>query len=283
MGIDGTGFASIAFGYPTHFGENPNPRQSRKERSEMFFAGMALGAVAGAAFGIGMMCCVVAGKQEDQQMEQMGRRQKEGEPKTIHFQRSGRDREVLPFGWGKPLHDGRGRNERDWICRFVDGKQVDVNGQVWEIGEFLWQMERRGDSGVSLRDSRKEGKVGGRMRKRNHVVPVRLNAKELRHLDGQVAKSGLSREEFLRSLILGAQLQTKPCEHHAELLRKIAGLCNNANQLAHVANGTGMAGEASVQEMLRISKETWRLVKRNGRWHIPASSPSTAWTVPLIM
>ena len=92
------------------------------------------------------------------------------------------------------------------------------------------------------------------MRKRNHVVPVRLNAKELRHLDGQVAKSGLSREEFLRSLILGAQLQTKPCEHHAELLRKIAGL-------AHVANGTGMAGEASVQEMLRISKETWRLVK----------------------
>ena len=99
------------------------------------------------------------------------------------------------------------------------------------------------------------------MRKRTHVVPVRLNAKELRHLDGQVAKSGLSREEFLRSLILGAQLQTKPCEHHAELLRKIAGLCNNANQLAHVANGTGRAGEASIQEMLRISKETWRLVK----------------------
>ena len=37
----------------------------------MFFAGMALGAMAGAAFGIGLMCCVVAGKREDQQMEQM--------------------------------------------------------------------------------------------------------------------------------------------------------------------------------------------------------------------
>ena len=98
------------------------------------------------------------------------------------------------------------------------------------------------------------------MRKRNHVVPVRLNAKELRHLDGQVAKSGLSREEFLRS-DLKRTASDKACEHHAELLRKIAGLCNNANQLAHVANGTGMAGEASVQEMLRISKETWRLVK----------------------
>lgn len=30
----------------------------------MFFAGMALGAMAGAAFGIGVMCCVVAGKRE---------------------------------------------------------------------------------------------------------------------------------------------------------------------------------------------------------------------------
>ena len=38
-------------------------------------------------------------------------------------------------------------------------------------------------------------------------------------------------------------------------------MCIRDSQLAHVANGTGMAGEASVQEMLRISKETWRLVK----------------------
>lgn len=75
------------------------------------------------------------------------------------------------------------------------------------------------------------------MRKRNHVIPVRLNARELRELEEQVEKSGLSREEFMRSLILGAQVHAKPCEHHPELLRKIAGLCNNANQLAHVANG----------------------------------------------
>ena len=52
----------------------------------MFFAGMALGIVAGAAFGIGIMCCVVAGKQEDQRMEQIRiRRQKQGEPKQIQF------------------------------------------------------------------------------------------------------------------------------------------------------------------------------------------------------
>ena len=99
------------------------------------------------------------------------------------------------------------------------------------------------------------------MRKRNHVIPVRLNTKELRFLEEQVEKSGLSREEYIRSIVMGGEVRARPCEHHTELLRKISGLCNNANQLAHVANGTGMAGEASVQEMLRISKETWRLVK----------------------
>ena len=114
----------------------------------MFFVGMALGAMAGAAFGIGIMCCVVAGKQEDQQMEQIRvRRQKKGEPKQIHF----RDREVIErFSLldGESLcmmaEDG---TKEIGICRFVDGKQVDVNGQIWEIGEigeFLWQMERRG-------------------------------------------------------------------------------------------------------------------------------------------
>lgn len=99
------------------------------------------------------------------------------------------------------------------------------------------------------------------MRKRNHVIPVRLNAKELRYLDGQVAKSGFPREQYLRSLIMGGEVRAKPCEHHAELLRKIAGLCNNVNQFAHVANTSGTASQESVQEMTKVSKEVWQLVK----------------------
>ena len=101
------------------------------------------------------------------------------------------------------------------------------------------------------------------MRKRNHVIPVRLNAKELRYLEDQVKKSGFSREEYLRTLIMGAEVHAKPCEHHGDLLRKISGLCNNANQLAHVANGSGTASQESLREMLRISRETWQMVKED--------------------
>lgn len=99
------------------------------------------------------------------------------------------------------------------------------------------------------------------MRKRNHVIPVHLNAKELRYLDEQVKKSGFSREEYLRSMIMGAEVRAKPCEHHMDLLRKIAGLCNNANQLARVANTSGMVEPERVEEMLRVAKETWKTVK----------------------
>ena len=111
----------------------------------MFFAGMALGAMAGAAFGIGVMCCVVAGKREDQQMEQMRiRRKKQGELKTIHFRdMEGLERFSLLDGESLCMIAEDGTKEIG-ICRFVDERQVDVNGQVWEIGEFLWQMERRG-------------------------------------------------------------------------------------------------------------------------------------------
>lgn len=99
------------------------------------------------------------------------------------------------------------------------------------------------------------------MRKRNHVIPVRLNTKELRFLEEQVEKSGLSREEYIRSIVMGGEVRARPCEHHTELLRKISGLCNNANQLAHVANSTGFAGRQSVDEMTRIAREVWRAVK----------------------
>ena len=75
--------------------------------------------------------------------------------------------------------------------------------------------------------------------------------------------SGLSREGYIRALIMGSELHPRPCTHHADLLRQVAGLCNNANQLAHRANSTGVAGQQSVDEMTRIVKEVWLTIKEN--------------------
>ena len=59
------------------------------------------------------------------------------------------------------------------------------------------------------------------------------------------------------------EIHPRPCTHHAELVRQISGLCNNANQLAHRANSTGVAGQQSVDEMTRVAKEVWREIKEN--------------------
>ncbi|MFR3225746.1 MAG: plasmid mobilization protein [Blautia massiliensis (ex Durand et al. 2017)] len=100
-------------------------------------------------------------------------------------------------------------------------------------------------------------------RKRRHIVPIRLTEKELCHLNLQSNLSGLSREGYIRALIMGSELHPRPCTHHADLLRKVAGLCNNANQLAHRANSTGVAGQESVDKMTALAAEIYRLVKEN--------------------
>ena len=58
----------------------------------------------------------------------------------------------------------------------------------------------------------------------------------------------------------------KYCNHETLgqlTIRQVAGLCNNANQLAHRANSTGVAGQQSVDEMMRVAKEVWREIKEN--------------------
>ena len=54
------------------------------------------------------------------------------------------------------------------------------------------------------------------MRKRSRVIPLHLTDRELRQLNEKAERSGLSREELLRSLIRGAELRARPCEHHAD-------------------------------------------------------------------
>ena len=93
------------------------------------------------------------------------------------------------------------------------------------------------------------------------MIPLRLHPGELEHLNQQAALAGLSREEFLRSLVAGIELHPRPCVHHAKLLRQVAGLCNNANQLARVANTYGTADSSTVGEMTRLAQAVWNDIK----------------------
>lgn len=47
-------------------------------------------------------------------------------------------------------------------------------------------------------------------RRRDHVIALRLNDREYRHLCRQVEISGLPREEYLRSLVMGKKFIRAP-------------------------------------------------------------------------
>ena len=100
-------------------------------------------------------------------------------------------------------------------------------------------------------------------RKRRRVISLRLTEKKLQHLNRLAAQSGLSREKLLRALIMGETIRPRPCTHHEDLLRKVSGLCNNANQLAHQANSTGRAEQKSVEKMIELTRKVYNAVKIN--------------------
>ena len=74
------------------------------------------------------------------------------------------------------------------------------------------------------------------MLKRCHQITFRLNENEVKEFRLHVAKSGLSQESYLRSLIAGyVPKELPPLEYHV-LLRELNAIGNNLNQIAAQAN-----------------------------------------------
>ena len=86
------------------------------------------------------------------------------------------------------------------------------------------------------------------MKLRERKITVRLTDAERDHLLEQAELAGLKIEPFVRNVILGVQMQPRPKEEWAELLRQTSGIANNINQIAKRAN----SGELVMEETLRL-------------------------------
>ena len=67
------------------------------------------------------------------------------------------------------------------------------------------------------------------MRKRPIKISLRLNEQEHEHLKQQAMLSGFTMEVFLRALISGMNLRSRPLAEYAEIRRQLAGIGNNIN------------------------------------------------------
>ena len=100
------------------------------------------------------------------------------------------------------------------------------------------------------------------MRKRDHSIIVRLNGSELHHLKQQVEKTGLSREVFLRKLIMCKEVRERPHRDCVELLQEVRGQSKLLNAIAQDAMNQGFISERHIERLLDGYEEVLDMAKK---------------------
>ncbi len=99
------------------------------------------------------------------------------------------------------------------------------------------------------------------MRTRKNFIATRLNDAEKHHFLRLVEQSGCSRYEFIRRLIMGAELKKVPDEDIRSLSRSVDRIGNNINQIAHLANARGYVEQGDLEEVRLLQKQIIAEVK----------------------
>ena len=94
------------------------------------------------------------------------------------------------------------------------------------------------------------------MARRNIKIDLRLNEQEMERLRRDVARSGWSREKYLRALIEHSSIREIPSMDLISVLRNLQQINNNINQVALIANAKGFLDTAAYGENVELLKET---------------------------
>lgn len=86
------------------------------------------------------------------------------------------------------------------------------------------------------------------MNDRKHQVLFRVNDAEYESLNRDAARSGLSREEFIRSALKNAIFKELPQLEFFEILKNLRQINNNLNQIAMKANVSGFIDARSYRD-----------------------------------
>lgn len=94
------------------------------------------------------------------------------------------------------------------------------------------------------------------MAQRKIKIDLRLNEKEAADLNSDVARSGLSREAYLRANIKNRPIKERPSIDLTVVIRNLQQINNNMNQLATRANKTGFIDTEAYWENVHWLQDT---------------------------
>jgi len=103
------------------------------------------------------------------------------------------------------------------------------------------------------------------MLKRNKQVIIRLTEGEYAALRDKANAAGLKISPLIRRMINDCTIKPRPPDSYRELVREIAAVGNNVNQIAHLANSIGSVSEMQVWETTELLRQIWRLVQEKER------------------
>lgn len=110
----------------------------------MFIITFMAGATAGSLVGIVMMCLMITGKREDEQIARLSEKKRTKSIHLLHFKDSkGKDLFTLPDGESIQLTCHAG-DSQVCICRYLDEEHLLIDGKKWNLQEFAEAMEQRG-------------------------------------------------------------------------------------------------------------------------------------------
>lgn len=98
------------------------------------------------------------------------------------------------------------------------------------------------------------------IRKRNIRIQFRLTEKENTKFQKQLELSGLHTEKFMRDMLEGIEIKERPHDNYYEVLRLVANISNNINQIAHVVNATGNIHHEQVSALTILTDKCWNRI-----------------------
>ena len=113
-----------------------------------------------------------------------------------------------------------------------------------------------------------EYKKGGRptkgvAEKKKYRITVKLNTQDYYTLKGKAKSAGVTMSEFVRKVLDKGNVIERLTVEQADFIRKLCGMANNLNPLAHRANAEGFHSVAPFHKII-ISKidEILNLIRR---------------------
>lgn len=90
---------------------------------------------------------------------------------------------------------------------------------------------------------------------------MRLTERDFKLLERRARKCGLSKSAYIRQLLHGCRLREAPPADYYSMTRELCGTGNNMNQVAFIANATGLVGEAAYYENVVQLRDTLQRIE----------------------